>query len=109
MPHIILEYSSPTLSPHADRILRAAYDAVVATDIFQYESIKARHIAYDAFILAEHSKSFAHITVKILDGRTQEQRAHVADAVFAAILATGIAIDKLSIELHEMDSTTYRK
>lgn len=109
MPHIILEYSSPTLSPHADRILKVAYDAVVATEIFQYESIKARHIAYDAFIIAEHAESFAHITVKILDGRTQEQRVQVSDAVFAAVLATGIVIDKLSIELHEMDSTTYRK
>jgi 5-carboxymethyl-2-hydroxymuconate isomerase len=109
MPHILLEYSAPNLTPHADALLRAAYDAVVASGLFQYESIKARHIAYDAFILPQGAQSFAHIAVKILDGRTLEQRSAVSDAVFAAVQATGIAIATLSIALHEMDGTTYRK
>ena len=109
MPHIILEYAAPTLTPHADKLLRAAYDAVVDSGLFQYESIKARHIAYDAFILPKESHNFAHIMVKILDGRTSQQRAAVSDAVFMAVKATGVAIDKLSVELHEMDGESYRK
>jgi 5-carboxymethyl-2-hydroxymuconate isomerase len=108
MPHIVIEYSE-VLQPFAKSVLRAVHQEVTDSGLFDAQAVKGRAMAYDVVQLPEGACNFMHITVSILSGRTQEERTQLANSVFVAARAMTSEIDRLSVNIHEMEKTTYRK
>lgn len=110
MPHIVVEHSE-TLSAYMreNDVLRALHTVVTDSGLFDPQAVKARALPYADAVLPEGADRFVHVTVSILDGRTQEQRAALSQAVFEAAqrkLSTDI---RLSVNIHEMNAQTYKK
>lgn len=110
MPHIVAEYSDnlATLLREGN-VLRALHTVVLESGLFAPEAVKARSMAYKDVILYQGADRFMHITVSILSGRTQEQRAALSKAVFDCALAKLPSNVKLSVNIHEMNADTYAK
>jgi 5-carboxymethyl-2-hydroxymuconate isomerase len=108
MPHIVVEYSQ-SLQPYAASVLSVVHQTVTASGLFDEQAVKGRAVGYDLVQLPEGARNFMHITVSILSGRTEVERTRLVDAVFAATRAISPEIDRLSVDIHEMEKTTYRK
>lgn len=108
MPHIIVEYSDH-LRADAGEVMRAVHRLVSECGLFDPQAVKARALAYSEVALPEGARNFLHVCVRILDGRSEAERARLSRDVFAAVKAACPAADRLSVEIHEMCRATYTK
>jgi 5-carboxymethyl-2-hydroxymuconate isomerase len=116
MPHIHLETTSD-LSENASvpDILEALVEQLGKQESVAAASIKAYHSLRSVWAVGEgHAPGVAHCTVSILTGRTEEQRAKIADAMFETLqqhFVESLEANEvgISLELREMARETYRK
>jgi 5-carboxymethyl-2-hydroxymuconate isomerase len=108
MPHIVIEYSE-TLAPVAPALLRAVHQTVTDSGLFDPQAVKARSILFSDYVLPEGARNFMHITVAILEGRSAPEKASLSDAVFATAKRIAPDLDRLSVDIRDMDKTCYRK
>ena len=110
MPHIVVEYSEDLNTPMREsEVLKALFHVVVDSGLFSPDAVKARAMPYNHFQLPNGTDRFAHVTVSILDGRNEEQRAGLARELFHAAQTKLPSDVKLSVNIHEMNRTTYVK
>ena len=110
MPHIVVEYSENLNTPMREsEVLKALFHVVVDSGLFVPDAVKARAMPYAHYQLPDGGDRFAHVAVSILGGRTEEQRAVLSRAVFNAAQAKLPSDVKLSVNIHEMERTTYVK
>ena len=108
MPHIIIEHSR-NLTPHIQNITIKLHDYISQCGYFDPQAVKARAIPYEAEILPKGAKNFMHVTLAILEGRSLDERTKLSRNIFALIKDHYDDIDRLSINISEMNKTTYRK
>lgn len=110
MPHIIVEHSD-----HLTKIIREnallghLHEVVCETGLFQPEAVKARSLSFEHFVLTGDAMSFMHITIAILTGRTSEERKQLSQQVFDTVARMVPGINKLSVDIREMQAETYTK
>ena len=114
MPQITLEHS-----PHFDgtdwralalEIHQLCVDLVGATTL----ACKTRIVRCDDLIIADGdpAQAMVHCDLRILSGRTQEQRTALGEAVLAALLAGVAPYDgprQISVEVGQVERDDYRK
>ena len=114
MPQITLEHS-----PHFDgtdwralalQIHQLCVDVVGATT----QACKTRIVRCDDLIIADGdpAQAMVHCDLRILTGRTQEQKTALGEAVQAALLAGVKPYDgpaQISVEIGNLDKDNYRK
>ncbi len=108
MPHIILEYST-VLHPHIPDALKAVHRLVSECGLFSPQAVKARAIAYEQVLLPEGAENFLHVTVAILSGRMEHERADLSRQVFDLVKEHIPSVDRLSVDIREMEKSTYCK
>lgn len=116
MPHLHLE-TTADLPENVDvpDILEALVVALSAHDSIKSESVKAYHTLYNTWHMGEGAPpGFAHLTVKILTGRSIEIRKEIADRMLETLrhhFAMSLEANEvnLTVDIHEMLSETYRK
>jgi len=110
MPHLVLEYSEP-LDPMPDwaAVMGALADAVTATGIARREDLKLRATGYRHLLLADGSRSFLHLTLSLLEGRTPDQKERLALACRACLVAACPRVDAISVDIRDMDAHAYKK
>lgn len=118
MPHFILEHSGNLTNESLDLdvLFKRLIDKAVATGIFPLAGIRCRAHNCEHFRVADGTASFGfvHLHVRIGSGRTEEQKASAAEALFAVLtehLSTiydnqGLAI---SFELTELPTHKFNK
>ena len=114
MPQITLEHS-----PHFDgidwrslalQIHQLCVDVVGATT----QACKTRIVRCDDLVIADRdpAQAMVHCDLRILTGRTQEQKTALGEAVQAALLAGVKPYDgpaQISVEIGALDKDNYRK
>lgn len=110
MPHCILEYSQNLEQevPPVD-LMDAVKAACVASDLFSPEDIKLRGFPYKHFIPAGQEDAFIHVTIRLLSGRTAEQKSELSNQVLAALGTFSLKGISLSVELCDIDRDSYVK
>jgi 5-carboxymethyl-2-hydroxymuconate isomerase len=116
MPHIHLS-TSADLVENVDipDILRALVDELAAQESVDAASIKAYHSLYHTWAMGEGAQAgFASCSISILEGRPEELRVRIADAMFARLRSLFRASAdagevNLTLELREMAKATYRR
>lgn len=114
MPQITLEHST-----HFDatdwralalEIHRLCVDTVGATT----QACKTRIVRFENLIIADGdpAQAMVHCDLRILSGRTQEQKTALGEAVQAVLLARVAPYDgprQISVEIGNLDRDNYRK
>jgi 5-carboxymethyl-2-hydroxymuconate isomerase len=88
VPHLILEYSSNVLDePDQARLLLELHRALAGTGLFSLSDFKGRSSRHESFAVADGApdRAFVALDVQVLDGRSDEIKARVAE-ICAAIL-----------------------
>lgn len=110
MPHCILEYAKP-LAAKLDsmRLVEAVYQGAFNSGLFEGPDIKTRAIAYDDYLTGTDKTSFIHVTVKILSGRTEEQKQRLSSEVIKTLMALALSDISITVEIVDIDSASYAK
>ena len=110
MPHCIVEYSrsiEPRVS--ASELMTAVYNSTLQSGLFEESHIRVRAMAYDYFQLGGQSAAFIHITVRLHQGRSSEQKKQLSDMVLAGLLALELTAVSLTVETVEMHTESYAR
>ncbi|WP_108649069.1 5-carboxymethyl-2-hydroxymuconate Delta-isomerase [Dongshaea marina] len=110
MPHCIIEYSKP-IEEHVaiEQLVERVHSSAFDSGLFRESDIKTRAIGYEHFKLGEEHNNFIHLSVKILPGRTDEQKAMLADGVLNALGSLAMTDLALSVEVVDLPGDSYIK
>ena len=108
MPHCIVEHSHDL---SANSLVDKVYQGAVASELFSIEGsdIKVRSIPYSHYKTGSVDISFVHVTVRILPGRTAEQKSKLSSLVLEHVKQTVSARCSLSVEVVDIDGDSYAK
>ena len=117
MPHCILEYSSNVVSPPEPReVLLEVHEALRATDLFALDDIKSRAIRHEITAVADGApdRSFVTLTVEVLDGRSDEVKGALSDALFDVVMrAFSRAVESsrcnVTVQIRDIHKGSYRR
>jgi len=118
MPHAIIEYSQSLaesakhkISPES--LMASVFDGAKHSKLFDAADIKVRTIAFEHHLSGEipetNDRPFIHVTMKILSGRTLEQRTHLSECVMAALEQLKLESLSLTVEILDIEKASYIK
>ncbi len=110
MPHCIIEYSSGVSDQiEIDDLVGAVHQGVWSSGLFDEYDIKTRAVAYAHHRTGATRDSFVHVTVRLLSGRDDAQKASLSENLLAQIepLLTGVV--SVGVEICDMHRGSYRK
>jgi 5-carboxymethyl-2-hydroxymuconate isomerase len=110
MPHFVIEYSHGLeKTADFDALMNAAHSAGAESGIMNPDDIKVRATGYDSFRFAGNIESFIHVTVSLLEGRTDRQKEHLAVLLRERLARCCPEVDSISIDVRDMNATAYKK
>ena len=110
MPHFVIEYSRDLEKSYdIPKVMQIAYDTGVASGEVQAADIKVRAQPYDYFRILNPSDSFLHVTVFLLDGRTDEQKEHISLLLLQNLVEYLQAVTSVSVDIRDMNRVAYKK
>ena len=110
MPHCIIVYSI-NLNEEAFRttLMREVYCATHSSGLFSSDDIKFRAIPYAYYAAQNEQQSFIHVVLKILSGRTLEQRSLLSCSVLEMLDKLTLTQVSLTVEVIEIEGDSYTK
>jgi 5-carboxymethyl-2-hydroxymuconate isomerase len=110
MPHFIIEHGNALQGPgDADAALQSALDCGSSCGFITPADIKVRLLPYTRFLSGDGRSSFIHITVRLLAGRSPDQKESLALSLREAFAARFPKVQSISIEVRDMDPVSYKK
>lgn len=110
MPHCIVEYSKNLESFMSPReLVNAANRGAVESGLFDSFNIKSRAIGYQHYLVAGEVSDFIHVQVKILPGRTEQQKSHLSGLVLDSIKSLAIKDVTITVEVCDLHGESYAK
>lgn len=114
MPHCVIEYSADLaqVPEFAPTLLRGVHQTVCDSALFDLPSVKSRLQACEWFCSGEDAAAtpFVHVTVKLLQGRSAEQKKLLAASIVCYLsgleLPAGVSF---TADMVDMDSVAYAK
>lgn len=99
MPHCLIEYAD-TLEQHIDpqQLLDAVFQTVTASPLFDRKNVRARLQRFSAFRLGAEQQHFVHVTVRLLQGRSDKEKTALNQHIGDAIKKLGITDTSISCE-----------
>ncbi|MDJ0780150.1 MAG: 5-carboxymethyl-2-hydroxymuconate Delta-isomerase [Gammaproteobacteria bacterium] len=110
MPHLIIEYSDEIAGQvDLDAVVDAAHAGALASGLFPEYDIKTRAIGYTSHRTGQTRDSFVHLTLRLLSGRDDTQKAALSETVLAAIEPLLPEVVSVGVEIVDMHRESYRK
>jgi 5-carboxymethyl-2-hydroxymuconate isomerase len=111
MPHCIIEYAKDiekSIAPQ--QLLQAVFKGAAQSQLFAKDTdIKTRAIAYQHHQIGEGSGDFLHVTIKILSGRTLDQRQYLSSLVLNELISLNFSETSITIEIVDIEKASYEK
>ena len=110
MPHAIVEFSPLSeIGVREADLLDAVFDGMQASGLFGTEDIKVRSHPASMTRNGSDNFSFIHIQLRIMPGRTVEQKADLSERVRANVCAMSGQARSTSVEVVDIDRAVYAK
>lgn len=110
MPHFIIEHADAL--PDEDTIkdaMNIMLDCGANCGFIQRADSKVRVVPYTHVLFGDGRSRFIHVTVKLLAGRTDDQKESLSVALRDALDTRFPAIDSISIDIRDMNPACYKK
>ena len=108
MPHFIIDCSENVLRLRApEEILREVHDTAEATGLFKPGDIKVRIRAFEHYTIGGAKADFIHVFGNIMEGRSVEQKAHLARKITGKLKEMFADVPIVSINIREFERATY--
>ncbi len=110
MPHVIIEYSEEIAGQvDLDALIDAAHAGALASGLFPEYDIKTRAVGYARHRTGQTRDSFVHLTLRLLSGRDDAQKAALSETVLATIEPLLPEVVSVGVEIVDMHRASYRK
>ena len=110
MPHAIIEFSDlAEIGVEESAVLDAVFDGMQASGLFGTEDIKVRSHPASMTRNGSDNFSFIHVQLRIMPGRTVEQKADLSERVRANLCALSGQARSTSVEVVDIDRAVYAK
>lgn len=110
MPHCIIEVAQEIQNKiNENELINAVLEGTVESVLFDKEDIKIRLLPFNQHVCGDNKIDFIHVTVKILSGRTTEQKKALSELVLSALTKLKITQVSLTVEVMEIERATYSK
>ncbi len=108
MPHCIIEYSQKLESSlDIKALVQCVHSSTLASGLFSEQAIKSRAIAYEHYQTGGSDGPFIHITIRLFDGRTGEQKAALSRAVLDDVIGQMKDVGSVTVEIVDIDKASY--
>lgn len=110
MPHCIIEYSID-LEQENDfkEVTKLINKTIEDSNLFDNKTIKTRTFVSSNYLIGGLSKSFIHITVKLLEGRTKEQKQTLATELLKTASEIFKSTNDITVEITDLNPNFYFK
>jgi 5-carboxymethyl-2-hydroxymuconate isomerase len=110
MPHCIIEYAKPVEQlVQLDELMSSVYLGAKKSGLFEPSDIKVRAIPFTHFSLGNIQHDFVHVCVKILSGRTLEQRKILSASVLDEVSRLFESSISITVEVVNIEKAFYSK
>ena len=108
MPHCIIEHSSTI---DAEQLNNKVFLGALNSELFEADGrdIKVRSIAYENYQTGTEKEDFIHVTVRILSGRSDTDKAMLSETVMTQLLSLSLSSASITVEVVDMDRHGYAK
>ena len=92
-------------------MLARVFAGAMASGLFEADGsdIKVRTISYGTYATGTQASDFVHVIVRILSGRTLEQRQMLSASVLAQLQSLALPGCSLTVEVVDMERASYSK
>jgi 5-carboxymethyl-2-hydroxymuconate isomerase len=90
-------------------ILVALHRAAASTGVVKAEDLKIRAQGFDEYLVAGETRSFFHVSLYLLEGRTSAQKEALSIELRRALSGLLPNIHSISVDIRDMDSDAYKK
>ena len=110
MPHCIVEYSEDVAEQVSiEELVEAVHLGVFSSGLFDEYDIKTRAAGYGCYRTGSTRDSFVHVTVRLLSGRDDAQKANLSEKLLARIEPMLPEVVSVGVEICDMHRDSYRK
>ncbi len=111
MPHCIIEHSDDVLKSVTQRqLIDSVLTGTKKSELFELDHIKLRTQSYEYYQKGEvEQDGFIHISLRILQGRTIQQRKDLSEKVLSEIENLALQNITITVEIIEMETSSYSK
>jgi 5-carboxymethyl-2-hydroxymuconate isomerase len=95
--------------PPVREVLLAIHRAAAATGVVKAEDLKIRAQAFHDYLVAGQDRSFFHVTLYMLAGRTSQQKELLSVEIRKTLVELLEEIYSLSVDIRDMDPDAYKK
>ena len=110
MPHCVIEYSEDVADQvDINDLIAATHDGTMDSELFLEYDIKTRACPYQYHRTGQTRDSFVHVTVHLLDGRSDEKKSMLSEKVLRRIEAILPGVVSVGVEICDIHRHSYRK
>jgi 5-carboxymethyl-2-hydroxymuconate isomerase len=109
LPHIVCHYSAGQTIPPLRQVLLELHRAAAATGVVKAEDLKIRAQAFDDYLVAGEERSFFHVALYMLAGRTSQQKELLSIEIRKVLVELLGDTYSLSVDIRDMDPDAYKK
>lgn len=109
MPHIVCHYSADQEMPPIGEVLMALHVAAASTGVVKAEDLKIRAQSFDEYLVAGEIRSFFHVSLYLLAGRTPQQKEALSLELRSTLSKLLENTHSISIDIRDMDPHAYKK
>ena len=110
MPHCIIEYSSDVADQVSIReLIEATFQGALSSGLFHEYDIKTRAYPCEHHQTGSTRDSFVHVSLCLLSGRDDAQKADLSEKVLAQIEPMLSSVASVGVEICDMHRASYRK
>lgn len=112
MPNLVMEYSNSIEERvNVQALLEDLHQVTIQSGLFELNDVKSRTLRTHHWLIGEleDSVDFIHINFELLEGRTDEQKLALAQALMAALQAKASFVASLTVNIRDMDRACFQK
>ena len=110
MPHVVIEHFTETPADFdGARAMRLAFDICAGCGFIKPEDLKLRTTQPEAILFGDGRRSFIHVTVLLLAGRSDAMKLDLSRALVAALREAFPKIAAISTDIRDMNPDCYKK
>lgn len=108
MPHCVVEHSA---NFNSDLLVQRVFSGALNSGLFESDGsdIKVRALGYSSYMTGPKKSDFIHVVLKILSGRTPQQKSNLSTAVINELITLNCSDVSLTVEVVDMDRGSYCK
>jgi 5-carboxymethyl-2-hydroxymuconate isomerase len=95
--------------PPVRQVLLELHRVAASTGVVRAEDLKIRAQAFDDYLVAGEQRSFFHVAVYMLAGRTPQQKQLLSVEIRKALVELLGDTYSLSVDIRDMDPDAYKK